>query len=150
MQKLRIVTFGMSGGEMAHASRFTTPADLPPHEFSPYSHVHVRRESLGIVHRSRAIIFCRPVPNLVFRFATFHRCVGVQRICHCWVVGGCGATESGVYGWNSQAKYWRKEHEKNKQQRKSKNPKGESGEEAEEEVEEEGGEEDNRPAVSQS
>jgi hypothetical protein len=42
--------------------RFATPADLPLHDCSPYSHVHARRESLGFVHRSRAIL-CRPVPN---------------------------------------------------------------------------------------
>jgi hypothetical protein len=41
---------------------FATPADFPLHECSPYSHVHARRESLGFVHRSRAI-FCRPVPT---------------------------------------------------------------------------------------
>jgi hypothetical protein len=51
--------------------RFATPADFPLHDCSPYSHVHVRREGLGFVHRSRAI-FCRPVPNLsALRFATF-------------------------------------------------------------------------------
>jgi hypothetical protein len=42
--------------------RFATYADLLLHDCSPYSHVHVRRECLGFVPRSRAI-FCRPVPN---------------------------------------------------------------------------------------
>ena len=32
---------------------------LPSTRWCPYSHVHVRRESLGFVHRSRTI-FCRP------------------------------------------------------------------------------------------
>jgi hypothetical protein len=35
--------------------RFVTPADFPRHDCSPYSHVHARRESLGVVPRSRAI-----------------------------------------------------------------------------------------------
>jgi hypothetical protein len=39
--------------------RFATPADFPLHDYSACSHVHVRRESLGFVHRSRAI-FCPP------------------------------------------------------------------------------------------
>jgi hypothetical protein len=34
--------------------RYATPADIPLHDGSPYSHVHVRRVSLGFVHRSRA------------------------------------------------------------------------------------------------
>jgi hypothetical protein len=38
--------------------RFTTPADCSRHDHSSYSHVHVRRASLGFVHRPRAI-FCR-------------------------------------------------------------------------------------------
>ena len=37
--------------------RDATPADVPLHDCSPYSHVHVRRESLGFVHQ------CRPVPT---------------------------------------------------------------------------------------
>jgi hypothetical protein len=43
--------------------RFATPADLPLQDCSPYRGLHVRRERLGGVHRSRAV-FCRPVPNL--------------------------------------------------------------------------------------
>jgi hypothetical protein len=60
MQKLRIVTLGFR--EMSSRGRFATPADFPPRDCSPYSHVHVRRERLGFVHRSRTIL-CRPVPN---------------------------------------------------------------------------------------
>jgi hypothetical protein len=56
------------GWEMSSRGRFATPADFPRRDCSPYSHVHVRRESLGFVHRPRAI-FCRPVPNPL-RFAT--------------------------------------------------------------------------------
>jgi hypothetical protein len=41
--------------------RFATPADSPLQDCSPYSHVHVRRGSLGFVHRSRAIL-CRAKP----------------------------------------------------------------------------------------
>jgi hypothetical protein len=40
------------GWEIARG-RFATPADFPLHDYSPYSHVHVRRESLGFVHRSK-------------------------------------------------------------------------------------------------
>jgi hypothetical protein len=49
--------------------RFATPADSSLHECSPYSHVHVRRESLGFVPRSRAISV--PAQTLTLRFATF-------------------------------------------------------------------------------
>ena len=44
-------------GPFRHARRF------PSQDCSPYSYVHVRRVSLGFVHRSRTI-FCRAVPNL--------------------------------------------------------------------------------------
>jgi hypothetical protein len=47
--------------EMSSRGRFATPADFPRHDGTPYSHVHVRRERLGFVHRSRTI-FYRPVP----------------------------------------------------------------------------------------
>jgi hypothetical protein len=62
MHKLRIVNVRGFGWGIAHAGRFATPADFPLHDGSPYSHVHVRSDSLGFVHRSRAI-FCRPVPT---------------------------------------------------------------------------------------
>jgi hypothetical protein len=48
--------------------RFATPADSPRQDRSPCRELHVRRESLGVVHRSRAM--CRTVPNLALRFAT--------------------------------------------------------------------------------
>jgi hypothetical protein len=51
-----------SGAEMSSRGRFATPADLPLHDCSPYRELDVRRESLGFVHRSRAL-FCHPVPN---------------------------------------------------------------------------------------
>jgi hypothetical protein len=58
---MRIVTVGVSGGEIALRGRFATPADSPRHDGSPYRGLHVRRERLEFVHRSRAIL-CRPVP----------------------------------------------------------------------------------------
>jgi hypothetical protein len=42
--------------------RFATPADFPQHDGTPYRGLHVRRERLGFVPRSRAI-FCRSAPN---------------------------------------------------------------------------------------
>ena len=47
---------------MSSRGRFATPADFPRQDCSPYRGLHVRRESLGCVHRSRAIL-CRPAPN---------------------------------------------------------------------------------------
>jgi hypothetical protein len=47
---------------MSSRGRFTTRADFPRHDCSPYRGLHVRRDFGGFVHRSRAI-FCRPVPN---------------------------------------------------------------------------------------
>jgi hypothetical protein len=41
--------------------RFATPADFLVRDCSPDRGLHVRRESVGFVHRSRSI-FCRPVP----------------------------------------------------------------------------------------
>jgi hypothetical protein len=55
--------------------RFATPADSPLHDCSPCSHVHVRRGSLGFVHRSRTN-FCRPVPNLGVTIRNF--CIALQ------------------------------------------------------------------------
>jgi hypothetical protein len=57
--KLRIVTLGVSGGGRSRG-RYETPADFPLQDCSPYRELHVRRESLGFVHRSRAS-FCRAV-----------------------------------------------------------------------------------------
>jgi hypothetical protein len=58
--------------------RFASPADFPFQDCSPYSHVHVRRECLGFVPRSRAN-GCRPVPNLSVTIRNF--CVVVGRQC---------------------------------------------------------------------
>jgi hypothetical protein len=72
--KLRIVTVRDLGWGDRSQGRFATPADFPRHDGSPYSHVHARRKSVGVVHRPRAI-FCRPVPvpNDTIR-NLFHRC----------------------------------------------------------------------------
>ena len=64
-KKLRIVT-GDFGWEIAHAA----VCRVPRQDCSPYRGLHVRRESLGCVPRSRAI-FCRPASNLSVRFAFF-------------------------------------------------------------------------------
>jgi hypothetical protein len=45
--------FGVGGRSRG---RFATPADFPQHDCSPCSHVHVRRERLGFIRRSRAIL----------------------------------------------------------------------------------------------
>ena len=78
MQKLRIVAVGISGGRSL-TRPFRDSADFPLDEFSPYSHVHVRRECLGFVHRSKAI--CRPVPNLsaTIRNCLIAVCMGLDR-----------------------------------------------------------------------
>jgi hypothetical protein len=60
-------------------SRFATPAESPLRGCSPYSHLHIRRDRLGFVHRSRAI-FYHPVPNPSVTIASFlHRCTAVGR-----------------------------------------------------------------------
>jgi hypothetical protein len=46
--------------------RFATPADFSLHDCSLCRGLHVRRTSLGVVHRSRAT-FCRAVPNVTIR-----------------------------------------------------------------------------------
>jgi hypothetical protein len=60
--------------------RFAKPADFPLHDCSPYSHVHVRRESVGVVRRSRAS-FCRPVCQTTLADVTIRTscCVAVLR-----------------------------------------------------------------------
>jgi hypothetical protein len=60
--------FGWGG--MSSRDRFATPADFRRHDCTPYRGLHERRESLGVVHRSRTI-FCRPLLSL--RFAPFAR-----------------------------------------------------------------------------
>ena len=56
--------------------RFATPAGFPPREGSPDSHVHVRRERLGSVHRSRAVFWSPRVPN---RSVTIRDCFVAAR-----------------------------------------------------------------------
>jgi hypothetical protein len=57
MQKLRIGLVGFRMGYMYRSrGRFATPADSPHQDCSAYRGLHVRRESLGFVHRSRAIL----------------------------------------------------------------------------------------------
>ena len=68
MEKLRIVTSGISGVGDRSRGRFATPADSPLHDGTPYRGLHVRRWGLGFVRHSRTIL-CRAVPKL--RFATF-------------------------------------------------------------------------------
>jgi hypothetical protein len=48
--------------------RFATPADFPLRDCSLYSHVHVRRESLGFVHRPFSTAPCQ---TLASRFAVY-------------------------------------------------------------------------------
>jgi hypothetical protein len=55
------------GWEIAHAAvSRRPPISFPLHCLYPDSHIHVRRESLGSVHHSKAI-FCRPAPNVTIR-----------------------------------------------------------------------------------
>jgi hypothetical protein len=51
--------------------RFATHADFPPHDCSPYSHVHVRRESLGFVSLVQGPFPVAPCQTLASRFAAF-------------------------------------------------------------------------------
>jgi hypothetical protein len=76
MGKLRIVTVGISGWGGRSHGRFATPADSARHECSPYRGLHVRRESVGCVHRSRAFLCRARAKPLTFRFATF--CVALS------------------------------------------------------------------------
>jgi hypothetical protein len=62
----------ISGRRFRHAAVATIPADFPLHDRSPYSYEHVRRESVGFVHPSRAIL-CRAVPNPKFDSQLLHR-----------------------------------------------------------------------------
>jgi hypothetical protein len=61
MKQLRIVTFRISGGKAPAAVSRRPPVSLDT-EGTPHRGLHVRRERLGGVHRSRTS-FCRPVPN---------------------------------------------------------------------------------------
>jgi hypothetical protein len=71
--------------------QFRDARRFPSTRFSPYSHVHVRRERLGFVYHSRAI-FCRAVPNLSVTIRNF--CTAV------WRRGSQG-------GWGSLFGSWR-------------------------------------------
>ena len=63
-----------SGDELTPPFRLS-PADFPLQYCSPYRGLHVRRESLGFVHRVRAM-FWRPVPNPIRSIRIFlHRCM---------------------------------------------------------------------------
>jgi hypothetical protein len=65
-QKSRIVNVGdFRVGDRSRA-RFVTPADFPPH-----SHVHVRRESLGVVPRCHFLGHFLSPNLLALRLATF-------------------------------------------------------------------------------
>ena len=57
--------------EMSSRVHFATSAQSLQHECSSYSLVHVRRECLRVVPRSRAI-FCRAVPNPTRPIRNFH------------------------------------------------------------------------------
>jgi hypothetical protein len=68
---------GFRGGDELWG-RFATPADFPRHGCCPDSRAHVRRETLGFVHRSWAI-FCRPVPNRTVTIS--HSFIALVRPC---------------------------------------------------------------------
>jgi hypothetical protein len=51
-KKSRIVTVGFRVGDRSRG-RFATPADFLRHGCSPYSHAHVRRDSLGVFTSSK-------------------------------------------------------------------------------------------------
>jgi hypothetical protein len=69
MERLRIVTLGIPGGESL-TGRYATPADFLLHDGTPYRRLRVRRWGLGFVHRSRGHslsplcqTFCVPIRN---------------------------------------------------------------------------------------
>ena len=49
-------------GDHRSRGRFATPAGFPLHDCRPFRGLHVQRERLGFVHRSRTI-FCCPKPQ---------------------------------------------------------------------------------------
>ena len=54
--------------------RFTTPAQSLSHDCSSYQGLHVRRESVGVVHRSGAVLSRpRAKPNRPNSHQTIHR-----------------------------------------------------------------------------
>ena len=72
MEKLRIVTLGISGGGRTRG-RHATPADFALHDGTPYRDVPgAARTTLGFgICSSLKGHFCRAVPNPKLRFATF-------------------------------------------------------------------------------
>jgi hypothetical protein len=55
---------------MSSRGRFATSADFPLQDCNPYRGLHVLRERLGAVHRSRPFSVA-PCQTLIVRFATF-------------------------------------------------------------------------------
>jgi hypothetical protein len=53
------------GWEMSSRGRFATPADFSLHDGSPYSHVHLRRESLGFFHIAQGPSSVAPCQTLL-------------------------------------------------------------------------------------
>ena len=96
MHKLRIENGGVSGGRSR--GRYATPADFPRHDCSPYSHVHVRCDSLGVVHRSSAFSVA-PCQTLAIR----NLCIAVGWESLHLVVGPCTHTHpTSVEGGSSR------------------------------------------------
>jgi hypothetical protein len=73
---LRIGTSGISG-EITSRGRFATPADSPPHDCSPHSHVHARPRKFGICPSFRGPFSVAHLPKTrALRFAAFRVAVG--------------------------------------------------------------------------
>ena len=56
---------------MSSRGRFATPADFPQHDGTPYRGLHVRRESLGFVHRLQRPFSVAPCQTLTLRLRFF-------------------------------------------------------------------------------
>ena len=74
LQKVAIGLFRYFGREMSSRGRFATPADFPRPDCSAYRELHVCRESLVFVYRSRTS-FCRPAPNPNVNDSQLFRCL---------------------------------------------------------------------------
>jgi hypothetical protein len=109
----------ISGGEMSDRSRFATPADFPRHGRSPCRWLHVHRESLRFVHRSRGI-FCRLVPNPSVTIRNF--CIASIAPCSCSLASfiscvppcafgeaAAGAMAQRAHGGRRESSWWRGE-----------------------------------------
>jgi hypothetical protein len=78
--------------------RFTSPAHSPLQDCSSYSHVHIRRERLGFVHRSRIVFLppqtqaCVPIRNALI--AVSHALTAVA-VSHAPFLRGEGQTYIG-------------------------------------------------------